>query len=370
MKSFIVKIAFLVNIIFALALGVSYLSVHIPPDKFWYPAFLGMAYPYLLLINILFVFFWLWYKPQRIWLSVLMFMLGINHFNDYYQLFPPKKFTGEGIKVLSYNVHHFTYDLNKKQSNSPELLEFLKAEAPDIICLQETRLLTKGKLSPASIRDVIPSIHYYQMAHTTTYAGPLTFSRYPIVNLGEIRFKHSYNMVLFSDIVLPKNDTVRVYNCHLQSNRILPDEYGVVDSLAAGNDPKLRETKLVLGKLKKAFIVRANQARILAAHIARSPYPVIVCGDFNDTPVSFTYRTVRGKLKDAFVESGFGTGNSYNGKLPSFRIDYILHSHLFEAHNFKRIKVGFSDHYPVTTVLTIRDITSTKGDKKSVVKSK
>jgi len=355
LKSFILKIAFFVNIIFALALGISYLSVHIPPDRFWYPAFLGMAYPYLLLINIIFIFFWLWFKPRRIWLSILVFILGINHFNDYYQLFPSKKFTGEGIKVLSYNVHHFTYDLSKKKSNSPELLEFLKSEAPDIICLQETRLLKRGKLSPASICDLIPSIHYYQLAHTTTYAGPLTFSRFPIVNLGEIRFKNSYNMVLFSDIVLPGNDTARVYNCHLQSNRILPDEYGVVDSLTTGNDPKLKETRLVLGKLKRAFVVRANQARILSAHIKKSPYPVIVCGDFNDTPVSFTYREVRGKLKDAFVESGFGTGNSYNGKLPSFRIDYILHSNLFEAHNFKRIKVGYSDHYPVTTTLTVRD---------------
>jgi len=355
LKSFILKIAFFVNIFFALTLGVSYLSVHIPPDRFWYPAFLGMAYPYLLLVNIIFIFFWLWFKPRRIWLSILVFILGINHFNDYFQLLPTKDFKGKGYKILSYNVHHFTYDLSKKKSNSPELLEFLKQEAPDIICLQETRLLKRGKLSPSSIRDLIPSIHYYQLAHTTTYAGPLTFSRYPIVNLGEIRFKKSYNMVLFSDIVLPGNDTVRVYNCHLQSNRILPNEYGVVDSLTTGNDPKLRETRLVLAKLKRAFEIRASQARILSSHIAKSPYPVIICGDFNDTPVSYSYHKIKGDLIDAYCESGNGIGSTYNGPYPFLRIDYIFYDQRFTSNDFTRHKVDYSDHYPISCYIELSD---------------
>jgi len=74
---------------------------------------------------------------------------------------------------------------------------------------------------------------------------------------------------------------------------------------------------------------------------------VIVCGDFNDTPVSYAYRKVRGNLKDAFIESGWGTSNTYNGELPSFRIDYILCDHKFTAQNYHRDRVYYSDHFPI-----------------------
>lgn len=99
--------------------------------------------------------------------------------------------------------------------------------------------------------------------------------------------------------------------------------------------------------------MRAFQARKVADHIKKSPYPVIVCGDFNDTPVSYAYRKVKGELKDAFVEAGWGISNSYNGELPSFRIDYILHDKKFKAVNYSRDRVVYSDHFPVRCRLSM-----------------
>jgi endonuclease/exonuclease/phosphatase family metal-dependent hydrolase len=101
-------------------------------------------------------------------------------------------------------------------------------------------------------------------------------------------------------------------------------------------------------KFRDAVIKRAEQATALRKSINKSPYPVIVCGDFNDTPVSYTYHTVKGDLKDSFIESGKGTANTYNGKLPSFRIDYILYSPVFTSYNFAVSSLNHSDHFPVS----------------------
>ena len=155
-------------------------------------------------------------------------------------------------------------------------------------------------------------------------------------------------MIIYTDMLID-SDTVRVYNCHLQSYRLRPKEINSIDSMNFENNPenKARIKELSI-KFKDAIIKRAEQAATLREHLNQCPYPVIVCGDFNDTPVSFTYRTVRGDLKDSFTESGKGTANTYNGKLPSFRIDYILYSPKFTSYNFEVSTLNHSDHYPIS----------------------
>ena len=107
----------------------------------------------------------------------------------------------------------------------------------------------------------------------------------------------------------------------------------------------------IIRKIKTASEMRAEQVRKIREHIDNSPSKVVVCGDFNDHPVSYSYQKIRKNLKDAFVESGRGIGRTYVGKLPSFRIDYILHSKGFNSYNFKTINFRMSDHLPVTCIL-------------------
>ncbi|HSI91383.1 MAG TPA: endonuclease/exonuclease/phosphatase family protein, partial [Adhaeribacter sp.] len=152
-------------------------------------------------------------------------------------------------------------------------------------------------------------------------------------------------LCIFTDLKV-NGDTIRVYNAHFQSNRLRREDYEFL-----GNPREEKEkwlaSKNILNRLKTGTIKRSNQVDVVASHIAASPYPVIICGDFNDPPSSYTYNRLRANLKDAFVESGRGFGNTYNGLIPLLRIDYILHHRRFRSSGFQVIKQDLSDHYPI-----------------------
>jgi endonuclease/exonuclease/phosphatase family metal-dependent hydrolase len=169
----------------------------------------------------------------------------------------------------------------------------------------------------------------------------------------EIRFKGTRNIAIFTDILV-NNDTIRVFNVHLQSYGIDPNKYSIMESPIINEGDDIREVKEVGLKVIKASMLRAKQARVISEYVRKSPYPVIVCGDFNDTPVSFTYQKTRGELKDSFVQSGKGFARTFIGKLPSFRIDYILHSRVFRSYNYKQYNLKLSDHIPITCDLKIK----------------
>ena len=139
---------------------------------------------------------------------------------------------------------------------------------------------------------------------------------------------------------------------HLQSIAFSKDDYKYIDDLQNDVETEdIEHSKSIINRLKRAYIKRAKQAELIHASIASSPYPVIVCGDFNDTPASYAKNKIATDLEDAFVESGNGFGRSYIGKFPSFRIDYILHSKEFESYHFRTIKEEYSDHYPIVCYL-------------------
>ena len=352
MKKLFSKFGFALNVGIAFLLLLAYLASIVPPDSFWPFSFFGLAYPYLVLPNLIFLVVWVVQRSKRFILPLLVLILGYQNFINTFQVLPKSGTKDSGIKVLTYNVHSFRYDLRTHRTNTPKILDYFKTSGAEIICLQEATLLKEGKLSPKGIKEALPEINYYQLASSGDYSGSITFSKYPIINLGEIRFPGSSNLVLFSDIKIDNRQTIRVYNCHLQSYSIDPEDYSIIDSLGSGsNGRQINDARRISYKLKVGFKLRAFQARKVADHIRKSPYPVIVCGDFNDTPVSYAYRQVRGNLKDAFVESGWGVSNTYNGELPSFRIDYIFCDRKFVVQNYARDLIKFSDHFPVHSQL-------------------
>lgn len=333
---------------------ISYSSVYISPEKLWEPSFFGMAYPFIFLANFFFVVFWIFVKPRYSLLSLFVILAGFGFISRYLQISGESN-DFQGIKILSYNVRQFIGDKELEQKTyAANIVEFLNQEQADIICLQEARLRRNRIFNlPETVRN-LQSIEHYQYARSSSTYGSITMTRFPIINMGEIRFESSSNISIYTDVIIEK-DTLRIFNVHLQSYRIDPDKYSIVDSPGLSEEKDIKEMREMGSKLKRAFKSRAKQVRTIREYIDKSPYPVVVCGDFNDTPVSYAYQTLRGNLIDAFVNSGRGVGRTYIGKLPSFRIDNIFHSDKYESYNFKTHDFRMSDHLPISCTIVKGD---------------
>ncbi|MGV8091826.1 MAG: endonuclease/exonuclease/phosphatase family protein [Mangrovibacterium sp.] len=351
MKTLFHYFVIILNIIAVIALLVTYISVYISPAKFWFLGFLGLAYPFTLIVNILFIIYWLFNRWKIAFVSLIVILIGYKHLQNYFQI-GKKNTDKEGIIICSYNVKHFngiTKGIDWKE-NTIRIQNYLRNKNADIICLQELSSPSMNKFNPFITASSQPDPNM-NSTNPGEYTGPAIFSRHPIINKGEIAFENKENMIVFADIKI-KEDTIRVYSCHLQSYQFTSDDINSIDALSIENHRNMKRLRVVGHKMKQAFIKRPKHANKLNESIRQSPFPVIVCGDFNDPPISYTYRTVRGDLKDAFVESGAGIGNSYIGRVPSLRIDYILYSPLFTGYNFTvDKKADYSDHYPLSCKL-------------------
>jgi endonuclease/exonuclease/phosphatase family metal-dependent hydrolase len=339
---------------------ISYFAPYISPEVFWFIPFFGIAYPVIVLVNLLFVVYWIILWNKRVFYSLLVILFGWSNIHHYVQYSSDKKPYNpfRTLKVMSYNVKVFDlYNWSHNVETRAKMFNLIKTESPDIMCFQEFFSRDSSKFDNIDSILHFPKGKYVHVEYTTNarmhqHFGIATFSIYPIINSGKIDFGyHSNNVCIYTDIKKDA-DTFRIYNMHLQSIAFSPNDYKYMEELEKNvENEDVTQSKNILRRLKLAFIKRAKQADLISASIAASPYPVIVCGDFNDTPGSYTYHIISKSLKDAFVESGNGLGRSYIGTFPSFRIDYILHSKNMKAFNFQTIREELSDHFPVTCYL-------------------
>ena len=258
----------------------------------------------------------------------------------------------EGLSVLSYNVRLFNYGMeqDEKKSFTKNSIQYVKDHPADIKCLQE---FYQNYTIPTfnSIKQISDGGMYeykYEMLEGTAKRnsyGLATFSKYPIVNSGKVFQNNWTNGAIFTDVKIDR-DTIRIYNTHLESMNIKADDLNNIEGIREN----YRDT---FNKLKSGIIVRATQVEILREHIKNSPYPVIVAGDFNDVPYSYTYFTMKSILNNAFEESGRGFGFTYNRVLFFLRIDQLFFDDFFSAKNFKTHReVDYSDHYPISAIFT------------------
>jgi endonuclease/exonuclease/phosphatase family metal-dependent hydrolase len=347
------NIVLVINILASVSLIGSYISQFIPPDFWWVPSLFGLIYPYLLVVHLMLIFFWLLVKPRYSLISVFLIVLGWGMLNRFIQL-GGRKGEKADIRLVSYNVKNFAgQGKNSSRELANVIKSFLKQDEPDIICLQEVRLRTNKVFNLEEAKNEFSKIKHYQYARSGKTFGSVTMTSFPIVKMEEIRFENSGNIAIATDILYQKQ-IFRIFNIHLQSYKIDPDQYDIIETPIINERKDITELRELVKKYKKAMEMRAVQARLIRKKIKESPYPVIVCGDFNDTPSSYAYRKTKGWLRDAFVASGKGIGQTYSGKLPSFRIDYILYSHDLSSYNFEIHKIPYSDHFPISCDLTVK----------------
>lgn len=230
-----------------------------------------------------------------------------------------------------------------------------------MLCLQEYFHNDNGDFeNNQSISDLLRlpyrTIKYGITLRKYQHWGLATFSRYPIVNEGLVFYEEGKtNFGMFSDIVI-KGDTVRVYNIHLQSNHFGQQDYNFIANPDSGNKEVMVDgAKHLLKRIRNAVQKRSAQAEELSLHISQSPYPVLLCGDFNDPPFSYAYQTIRNNLNDAFTEKGKGFGATYYGFPLKFRIDFILHSaDEVMIHTYQTKRYKYSDHFPITAWFSLR----------------
>jgi len=319
------RILFIVNSILLLLLLASYIAPRVHPDFFWHISLLGIFFPAILIINIIFGIYWLFSWKKYFWANLVIILLGTSHIDNIIanqkNILDQKKFNelqknkkhqfDQLINIMSYNVRLFNQNENINDDDiANKIQDAIRKEQPNILCIQEFNLTNET----TKIFDL-----YNQKNANDNKIQIIT--EYKVIKTGYIKSK---NICVYKDIVL--NDTIRVYNIHLQSNWVK--------------------------SMKLSYKNRVSEALEIKQHIDKSPYPVIVCGDFNDTPISYTYSNLKKGLADSFKESGIGIGNSYVG-IPTLRIDYILHSKKYKSYNYKKNKYELSDHYPISCDILI-----------------
>lgn len=356
------RVVFALNGIAILMLLMAYLAPFVSPALFWPISFLGLAYPLILILNILFIIYWIVFFRIKFLLSLVTICIGYAYLPAYVQL-NAKKLTEKAntLNIISFNIKYFGAFDQKKPEDAEKFFDVMKKVDPDILCLQECENFN-SRYEGTTFKSFYKKIKGYYTYNLKLREGGfksadglMIVSRYPIIDSGIVeREEYSDNYTIYADIKRG-DQVIRIINTHLQSLHFEEKEYKAVKDFDLENDTVVSGYKSITQKLKTAFLKRAKQAETIREFILQSPYPVILCGDFNDSPTSYAYHNVRGKMKDAFEEAASGLGRTYVGTAPSFRIDYILFDPSFSAFNYYAKPFEFSDHKMVSCTVKLKE---------------
>ena len=336
--SLVNKIVFLLNNIIALLFLASFAIPYITPKSFPLLSILSLAVPLLIFIHVGFVAYWviMGFKKQLL-LSALCLLLAVGFSYFPYKFKERKVISGNSFSVMSFNVRIFNrYEWIKDEELPMKIVRLIQQQDPDILALQEYS--PNGEISSQF------AYSYEEVQGGRSPYGMSIFSQYPILNTGSLDFDDSANNAIFID-VLKGNDTLRVYNVHLESLGVKPDSL----HLSGINE---KDSRKLLNRLTSAFKKQQDQVEKFSQHKMTCRYPIILCGDLNNTFYSWAYRNLKGDLNDSFVEAGKGFGKTYSFNGYPLRIDFILSDPKFKINEHRNFEVGLSDHEPVLSRLS------------------
>jgi endonuclease/exonuclease/phosphatase family metal-dependent hydrolase len=240
------------------------------------------------------------------------------------------------------------------------MFDLIKQQNADVLCLQEFHTSTRPEFydNITPIQQELGYPYYYFSFDTDgdyLFYSSIIFSRYPIIDSGLIRYPRPTlpDILLHADLKV-NDDTVRIYTTHLQSVQLGKSDYERISKIKSAEDSMVFNSRSILSKLKRGISNRSIQADIIHDVLEDSPHPVLMCIDMNDVPNSYTYRTVRGDMQDAFLKKGFGIGRTFTGLSPTLRIDYIFADDHFKIKQFNRITKNLSDHYMLVSDVQLK----------------
>lgn len=364
------------NLLALIVLALSVLACYSNPNSFWQISFIGFAFPFALAANFFFLLIWLWKRDKFGWLPLFAIVLcwsfirssfGLNYFSTNEE---------QGIKLLTWNVKNFDlYNWSGNKNTRGKMMDLIRRENPSIICLQEFYSDNNKILGNVSyLADSLGYKNYFfvPVAEKTKQPksdiqrikwnnealhqqwGVAIFSKYEILGTGRIDFPNSkFNSGVYADLKI-NGKKIRVYSAHLESVHLHKEDYYTIEDIEDNQKPDWLSVKNILRKMKLATTKRAEQAQVLKQALDDYCCEQILCGDFNDVPVSFTSHTLRENFQDAFVEKGKGFGATFLSRLSLFRIDYALFSEHFKIHSYRSVHEKLSDHYPVIVTFSAK----------------
>lgn len=337
------KIAQMMSAALIFCTFLAYLCPFVDPQYFPWLSFFGTIFPWLMLLNGFFALLWLWRRSRFALYHIGILAVGWHYVVSFVGLnFGQTVVPENAISVATHNIggiyrNHKRITRDVQEKTVSKYAQFLQENGfPDVLCTQETQ---------GGFYRLLASKMGYQ--HTFNMKkGTVIYSRYPMEAAGDIPFGKTYNSTVWADIRFDGR-LVRVYCVHLQSNKVTTATENVIEEGEFRDEQTWGEIGSILNKVGGATRLRAQQAKLLREHIADCPHPVIVCGDFNDTPNSYVYRAIGEQMSDTFRERGLGFGSTFAGALPFLRIDFVLTSPRLKTFACHRARVDLSDHFPV-----------------------
>jgi endonuclease/exonuclease/phosphatase family metal-dependent hydrolase len=340
------KFAFFCNIVLTVLTFLAYVLPFLAPTWFPFLSVLTLILPLFLILNSLFFFYWLLQFKRQMVLSGVVLIIGITFINKFYKFYSKNsEVTDKDFVVMSYNVrllNLFNWIQNDHVAN--DIQAFVNDKNPDVLCIQEYSTSAKIDLKIYPYRSIF-------MKGDKIRTGQAIFSKFPIVNEGELPFPKSNNNAIFADVKIGK-DIIRFYNIHLQSIKISPDVTEISENVEGINQEK---SQIIFKRLSEAFTKQQQQAEIIMNHKRGCKYPLVICGDMNNSAFSYVYRSIKGNMQDCFEAAGSGFGQTYTFKYYPARIDYIFADRRMSVKNFTNFPDFVnSDHLPVMARMEIK----------------
>jgi endonuclease/exonuclease/phosphatase family metal-dependent hydrolase len=378
LRHFIKKGFIVTNIIVAIFFLLGCYAKWFNPNTWWFIGLFTLFAVYLFGILFIFFLFWLTAEPKLSLIFIVVIVLTWKPIQNIIPFRSSSSFTVKKqpncLRIMSWNVAQFNILEDKKHPEvKKQMLALINKYQPDIACFQEmvagdkpvdlnTPYYRKFRFYPLS--SFVDSLHFPEYFYGYNYKedflnnqhfGILILSKYRLINRHAVmKYPYDYNSIFQYADMIKGNDTFRIFNVHLQSLKFTPTNLNYIDSPSLESREDIEKSQSVIGKIKIGFLKRKAQAELVKEEIDRSPYRVILCGDFNDVPNSYAYATIGKGLQNAFVEKGSGIGRTFSGISSTLRIDNIFLDEDFTVEQFTKINKKLSDHYPVITDISLK----------------